>query len=449
MKVKRLKKNEKKHCTNCGTELMGTEKFCPHCGNDIRVQEQKQDKKKNWKKQAFVIALSLFLLMSVVTVHFYQKEQEAKNYLAVVENEEGKYGVINAKGEYVVPCDYNKISIENDKIIVRVEEEDDEYKYGIVDKTGREILECKYSYMRVGENGIITVIENDKSKFINENGKKVIEKEYYRASPFGKKNLAAVQEKENGWNWGFINEEGEEVIPCEYESVGEFSESGLAAAAISGEDGMRWGFINEKGEEVIPFEYDDVTMFSENGLAGVAKEAGEGEDGEILYKWGFINWRNEEVIPFEYDYVYEEFNDDGVIPVGKEVEEDEGSEYVFGAIDDSGEEVIPMEYDWSLLVPKWSKESKYLRFYGYEYARKKYGVIYIDKSGTVLPFVDEESYDYGSIFGENGWAAVGIEREDSSEDNTRYTCSYINESGFEVLNLPEEIVWADAFVRIE
>lgn len=342
--------------------------------------------------------------MSVVTVHFYQKEQEAKNYLAVVENEEGKYGVINAKGEYVVPCDYNKISIENDKIIVRVEEEDDEYKYGIVDKTGREILECKYSYMRVGENGIITVIENDKSKFINENGKKVIEKEYYRASPFGKKNLAAVQEKENGWNWGFINEEGEEVIPCEYESVGEFSESGLAAAAISGEDGMRWGFINEKGEEVIPFEYD---------------------------------------------YVYEEFNDDGVIPVGKEVEEDEGSEYVFGAIDDSGEEVIPMEYDWSLLVPKWSKESKYLRFYGYEYARKKYGVIYIDKSGTVLPFVDEESYDYGSIFGENGWAAVGIEREDSSEDNTRYTCSYINESGFEVLNLPEEIVWADAFVRIE
>lgn len=426
---------------------MGTEKFCPHCGSNIRVQEQKQDKKKNWKKRTFAITLSILLISSAVTVHFYQKEQEVKNYLAVVENEEDKYGVINAKGEYVIPCDYNKISIEDDKIVVRVEEGNDEYKYGIVDKTGKEILECKYSYMEVGENGIITVIENNKSKFINENGKKVIEKEYYRASPFGKNHLAAVQKEENGWNWGFINEQGEEVIPCKYELVGEFSETGLVAAAISGEDGLKWGFINEKGEEVIPFEYVYANMFSENGLAGVAKEVGEGEDGEIFYKWGFINWKNEEVIPFEYDYVYEEFNDDGVIPVGKEVKE--GSEYVFGAINSSGEEAIPMEYDWSMLTPKWSKESKYLRFYGYEYIREKYGVIYMDKNGTVLPFVDEESYDYGSAFGENGWAAVGTEREDSSEDDTWYTCSYINESGFEVLNLPEEIVWADAFVKVE
>lgn len=60
-------------------------------------------------------------------------------------------------------------------------------------------------------------------------------------------------------------------------------------------------------------------------------------------------------------------------------------------------------------------------------------------------------YQYDAIVrldvSDNGFIPVGIKREDRIEDS--YTWNYIDTTGKEVISLPEEIVEAERFKKVE
>jgi hypothetical protein len=182
-------------------------------------------------------------------------------------------------------------------------------KYGVIDHNGNQILEFKFNHIQF-DCGVFTVSFDQyrgadgydkKYTFYDQNGAKLIQKEYAYAGKFFKGYTYIGVYNGQRARYGIIDNQGQEIIPPVYrglsydvwfENTRTFSE-GLIFAC--NEQGL-CGFLDTNGEIAIPFVYDDPPnylrhfYFSE-GLAGVIKNN----------KVGFINRSGETVIPFIYD----------------------------------------------------------------------------------------------------------------------------------------------------
>ena len=200
---------EKRYCRKCGAELKGQGKFCPKCGEPILWEEPSKGKKKGRKIAIATIGIIGILGIGTAVAYSYWGKQEEKknhvttvkeeknekkedkvkvsepeNYLAIVENRDGNEGLINAAGEWVLPCEYevcsihglyNELDVKNDLILVK----NKDGKYGYINKKGEEIISCQYE----------------------------------EADGRCKDNLRPVKNSEG--KWGFVNEAGEEIISCQ------------------------------------------------------------------------------------------------------------------------------------------------------------------------------------------------------------------------------------------
>ena len=172
-----------------------------------------------------------------------------ENGFASIIDKDGKYGVINRKGEIIVPVEYDFI----------------------------------FQYGDDSESDMFTVEMGDKLVFYDTLGNQVLKPYYdYESHNFFSEGLAVVSRNNK---YGFINLNCKEVIKLQYDSAYSFSE-GLAAVCLNG----KWGFINKRNKVVIPFQYDDVNTFYD-GLAAV----------KLNGKYGFVNKEGKQVIDFKYD----------------------------------------------------------------------------------------------------------------------------------------------------
>ena len=117
-----------------------------------------------------------------------------------------KWGIINEKGEEVIPCKYDEVSLWSDSV-VRVGLDG---KYGFVALDGKEIMPCKYS--GVENSGWV---RTDSLLVISMEGVVVSTLNYEELCPLSD-NLSKVRIKSK---WGIINKDGEEVVPCRYDAV--------------------------------------------------------------------------------------------------------------------------------------------------------------------------------------------------------------------------------------
>jgi len=115
-------------------------------------------------------------------------------------------------------------------------------KYGVVDEKGNEVIPLKYDDANWWNNGLVLVKLSGKYGFIDEKGNEVIPPKYEDADYY-LNGLWLV--KLNG-KYGLIDEKGNEVIPPKYEDVHRFNK-GLAAVKLNG----KWGFIDKTGKERI------------------------------------------------------------------------------------------------------------------------------------------------------------------------------------------------------
>lgn len=277
----------------------------------------------------------------------------------------GKYGIINENGEFVVEprFDYAEWFSDNGLFEVQING-----KYGYIDESGNYVTKPKFGETGIfSKNGLANVKSGGMWGYIDESGEFVIEPWFDHASFFGKNGFAKV--RENG-EWGFINEFGEFVIEPQFDEAERFQDNGLAKVKVNG----KWGYIDKSGEFVIKPRFDEAEWFDDNGLTKV----------KVNGKWGYIDKSDEYVIEPRFDDA-KWFHDNGLAAV-----EINGK---WGYIDKSGEFVIEPKFGEA---GSFSENGLACVLFNFKWG-------YIDKSGE---FVIEPRFNDAGWFCENGLASA-------------------------------------------
>jgi hypothetical protein len=131
------------------------------------------------------------------------------NGYAVVK-QDGKYGLINSDGEFVVPCIYEKMSKYTKGSVVEVRLNG---KWGVVDLSNNTIVEPIYDEVFVDGNYIVVTIGG-------------------KTGCIGFNNKAGIN------------------IPCKYDKLGEFQEeTSYAVACLNG----KYGIIDTQDNTILPY----------------------------------------------------------------------------------------------------------------------------------------------------------------------------------------------------
>jgi hypothetical protein len=170
--------------------------------------------------------------------------------LAIYENDEGKYGYVDEKGNLVIPCVYYAVewNFGYFKEGYAGVYKQDMGKFGVIDKSGKTVLPFKYDGIEYSE-GLFCVDENDKAGFYDTNGKNVISCTFDEAASFSE-GLAAVKQ---GKLWGFIDKFGKIVISPMFDEASDFSD-GLAVVKKNG----KYGIVDKKGNSTFDFHKEGV-----------------------------------------------------------------------------------------------------------------------------------------------------------------------------------------------
>ncbi len=296
----------------------------------------------------------------------------------IVKNEADKCGLIDAKGEVIVPCIWDDVLFFGDfvhgyKFSLNPDEEVEGrsitydlryggtrtplYHVGYDYTTYGEVLtfsddlavamykDGKYGYLRYNDNTYNVLYMWDYASpfcdgfaLVEFYGTHMIIDKNFNPKKFNpilqdaknyticgrlSKGLVRVQDRFTG-RYGFINIKGELIIPCIYNVADNFSSDGLCTVLL----GSKFGCINTKGEIVIPFIYDSLSKF-ENGYIIAGKDGREtllGIDGKPLS--GF-SWEYDEVRRIYEGFA--RFEKDGK----------------YGFLTATGEVAVPAKYDYA------------------------------------------------------------------------------------------------------
>ncbi|MBK8847129.1 MAG: WG repeat-containing protein [Bacteroidetes bacterium] len=227
---------------------------------------------------------NLVLPFKFVRVNSFQEQ------LATVACDFWSWGVVNLKGEVIIPCTYDDIGFYFKNGLNRVgkKQEAADCKYALIDTLGKlvtpflydELGEEHYSSLTIYKN-IMPAKKNGKWGFINTEGKETIPFQYKFVSQFRNDNAVA----EVDTLYGMLNLKGDTLVPFTYEFIDIMSDSIYPARRNN-----KYGFINSQNEIIIPFEYEYVAGFNE-GLGFACKNG----------CCGFINYSNQVIIPFQFE----------------------------------------------------------------------------------------------------------------------------------------------------
>lgn len=188
----------------------------------------------------------------------------------------GKYGFINKKGKFVIPCiyDYARFFSEGvckvGLIIGKNELGYDEYKYGCINTRGDIVIPIIYDgFWGRFENGYIEAKKDGHGTLLGIDGKPLPGFSWEYDDVRRIREGFARFEKDG--KFGFLNANGEIAIPAIYDFASFFVD-GIACVSIYDKYGKyKYGGINTDGILVIPCIYDS-TFYFENGIALVKKD---------------------------------------------------------------------------------------------------------------------------------------------------------------------------------
>jgi hypothetical protein len=88
-------------------------------------------------------------------------------------------------------------------------------KYGVINDKGQEIVPCKYEFVSNYVDGLAKVKMNNKVGLIDTQGKEVVSPKYDKISLFNK-GMAKVELNKK---FGYLGKDGKEIVPCKFEAV--------------------------------------------------------------------------------------------------------------------------------------------------------------------------------------------------------------------------------------
>lgn len=179
------------------------------------------------------------------------------------------YGVINSKGEEIIPCEYDRIF---------------DYDYRL--------------------KGLFMVEQDGKKGFINAKNEVVIPIEYdtVRPSALDHDTNCTIAVVGKDGRYGLINNQGKMIYPCVFNDEIVYLSNDRIIITV---DGLT-GAIDSEGNVVIPFIYEtEVSYEFRNGLAIFAKGQNSFsqnlDTGEVIKELavsGVVSYKNDVIIPF-------------------------------------------------------------------------------------------------------------------------------------------------------
>lgn len=234
-------------------------------------------------------------------------EIASEKYVIVTEKSTDKKGVIDYKGDLIIPYDYGSLELFNDSLFIVCNSE----KYGIIDNKGNILLPIIYhanvGYFFVMEfhdgMGVIKDMD-DRCGYIDTNFEFVIPCKYSEASRFY--NGLAVVKDENG-KYKFINKTGQ-VDEASSKLLDSNQDFDFYDDCIK--NGKRIIFVNTAGEvKSFIANYDGISS-NMHVRASTFKKDGCNlfDDGVVDIekngKFGLLNEDGKEILPCVYDDVY-------------------------------------------------------------------------------------------------------------------------------------------------
>lgn len=276
-----------------------------------------------------------------------------------------KYGLLDDKGHFIVPCEFD--SIENWGIgpLLKVCRND---RYGVYDLSGKEIVKPEYEYiddLRVeGVPTRVALERRAKEGVMAADGSVILNPDDFSSCDVENK-AAVIIAVDKAGKAGLYGYDGSCIMPCECDRIRGFSSDGTSAAKKDG----KYGLLDRTGRWIIPAEYEDIENMSE-GLAGAKKDG----------KWGFLDDKNEWVITPSYNQVYRSFNNGYAVILTED--------YKYFLINKKGKELAKPAKELILSEPA----EGMIRFK----TGRKYGYLNTEGSIAIKPtFKEAEDFDNG------------------------------------------------------
>ena len=236
---------------------------------------------------------------------------------------DGKWGIVNTKGEFVIPAEYDSAEVW-DGGMVRLRKDGLD---GVVGLDGTPIIPMTFRYIEnFGDRDFTYATTAEGKVIIDRTGKVILGPGFQSIYSFDGERSFIVQ---NGRLVGVVTLDCDWLLEPDFDQVRSVEDNGLALAVTSNKE---HGYVDAQGKWVIAPEdhnFEDLWDFDKNGLAG-AKAGG---------KWGHIDARG--------DWVIEPFATGPLPPL---FYNDPPRAYAningkYGLIDTQGQFVVPAEYD--------------------------------------------------------------------------------------------------------
>jgi hypothetical protein len=241
---------------------------------------------------------------------------------AIVKREE-KCGVINQKGEYMLPLIYDHL--------FHVRKSENGYY-----SRNEEVLEEE-----MGIEGLYIFMKDEKYGIIRAEGNIIIPAEYSSIDPYFKEGMGLIAKDTL---FGFADTLGF-IIQPQFSSIAPF-ENGIAYVSVKSKLELKEGYINKKGNYILPLDrYHNISFYDSYGLYSYKKNG----------KSGLFNSQRIILKP-EFDYV--DISDSSYILVKQKGK--------YGIVNSHGKFIVSPQYD-SLL--SWTKNKVFF------YKKGRYGIL--------------------------------------------------------------------------
>jgi len=186
----------------------------------------------------------------LLTRDFYRVAEPFRNGLARVKLVTG-YGMLNTKGEWVIPPHYDAVLTQDQVLIVKQDN-----RYGITNRKGRFLIplqedEISNQYVKYTLPFMLTFHADSSFTVIHPKGEKSAEAPYDSLDI--RDNTLFVNRNNR---WGVLDNTGSEIIPVAYDSVSVY-EPGLYTVILNGMQGFH---LPTEPAPLIPPEYDKVDV---------------------------------------------------------------------------------------------------------------------------------------------------------------------------------------------
>lgn len=189
------------------------------------------------------------------------------------------YGLINDKGEFVIPMDYTELL-----------------------RMGSSLFKVEKNHLKQDTNcNVVDCIVSEAKGLIDLNNTPLLETKYYIISSLERngsgKHLFTVWNKHH--NVALYDAHQEKFLSdFIYADIGEFDDYGRARVEQLNQENERLeGLIDTKGEILLPIEYRSIVLRDDSSYLLVEKVA------EKNSRWGVANGAGNIIVPIEYDAV--------------------------------------------------------------------------------------------------------------------------------------------------